>query len=414
MDWSSLLLLALWAISLGYTVIATGITLRILRNGLVSLPDGLQAFPITILKPLKGVDPGLAVNLESFFHLDYPEFEILFSVSSLKDHAYTLVHGLISKYPHVNAQLIVGDEFVGPNPKINNLVRSYDLANYDHVVICDSNIRVAPDYLRQLAASWKPDTGIVTALISGINPQGFGGYLEAMILNTYYLRGMCAGDVVGAKIVVGKTMLFKKSDLAHSGGLRALGKYLAEDYMAGQAIDKLGKKIVLMRVPIQQNIGKQTLKEYWSRHLRWSRIRKSLTPLAFAFEPLGGAIVSGLIGAIGAKLAWDISPTPFIAGHLLIWSVCDYLLIKRLDPKLTLHVPITWFTRELLALPIWLVGTFGNTVNWRGTPLAVKRMSVLELPPETPELQEAQGSAPGLKVISQEAAVASSPSRVNE
>src|SRR5689334_3092422 len=110
-------------------------------------PFGL--FPISILKPLKGADAGLEENLESFFHLDYPDYEILFSVEDTRDPAYAVVQRLLTKYPKTKASIIVAQIDVGPNPKINNLVFTYGRANHDWILISDSNIRVTPDYLKR-------------------------------------------------------------------------------------------------------------------------------------------------------------------------------------------------------------------------------------------------------------------------
>src|SRR6185437_12187382 len=144
--------LIVWAIALSLTLWGSWLALRHfeLEAPLAHLPHALP--PVSVLKPLKGADSGLRENLETFFHLDYPEFEILFSVADPDDPAAQIVRDLIALHPEIKAELIVGQVEVGANPKVNNLVFSYGRARHDWVLISDSNVRVPPDYLATLAA----------------------------------------------------------------------------------------------------------------------------------------------------------------------------------------------------------------------------------------------------------------------
>lgn len=311
------------------------------------------------------MEAGLALNLESFFHLDYPQYEIVFSVSEENDPAISVIQELIRIYPEVDASLMVGETILGINPKINNLNRSYEIAKYDRILISDSNVRVGPDYLQRLAPHLTDDVGIATAVVMGTNAQSMGGELEATYLNTFYARWMHLSAVFGFPAVVGKTMFFKKNTLKRMGGLKTLSRYIAEDYMAGVAVQRLGLKVSIVNDPIPQFIGKYSLGAFWARHVRWGRIRKSMAPLAFGIEPIFGALVSGVLGGVALWQITGISPVIFFVLHLMIWGMCDTILMIKLR-QWTPKSILSWCLRECLALPLWIHTLVGNTVEWRG------------------------------------------------
>lgn len=338
-------------------------------------PFGL--YPISILKPVKGVDADLRNNLESFFYLNYPHFELLFCVPSHRDPACKVVEELIVKHPWVNARLFVQESNIGPNPKVNNLIRAYELAAYDWVLVSDSNVLVPPDYLRRLVAHLDVDVGMVTSVVAGRHPKKAGGELESVYLNTFYARWMCLAEMAGKTCVVGKSMLFRRSVAERFGGMRNLARYLAEDYMAGEAMRKLGLRVVVAADPVCQVIGKYAFKDFWSRHIRWGRIRKAQAPIAFAFEPVMGCFASGWLGAWALAGTFGISMSEFFALHLMAWSTCDFLQMKLLNPEIRWTSALAWFGREILAFPQWVHIASGNTVNWRGNRLRIQAGGVL-------------------------------------
>jgi ceramide glucosyltransferase len=367
-----------WTAALGSTIAGTVATLRKLRSTPPRLDAPFGLYPVSVLKPVKGVDPDLRNNLESFFYLDYPHFELLFCVPSHRDPACKVVEELIAKHPWVNARLFVQESNIGPNPKVNNLIRAYELASYDWVLVSDSNVLVPPDYLKRLVAHLDADVGMVTSVVAGRHPKKAGGELEAVYLNTFYARWMCLAEAVGHPCVVGKSMLFRRSVAERFGGMRNLARYLAEDYMAGEAMRKLGLRVVLATDPIRQVIGKYTFKDFWSRHIRWGRIRKAQAPIAFAFEPVMGCLASGLLGAWALAHATGLTMSQFFTLHLVAWSTCDFLQMGLLNPEIRWTSALAWFARELLALPQWIHIASGNTVNWRGNRLRIQAGGVLE------------------------------------
>lgn len=294
-------------------------------------------------------------------------------MASFEDPAYPVVKKLLENHPQVSAKLIVQPVDLGPNPKVNNMMRSYELAQNDLILISDSNVRVPADYLKKLSNSARDKkVGMVTAVISGFESEGMGGKLESIFLNTFYARWMRLLFFIGRPCVVGKCMLFRKSVAKRFGGIGVLARYLAEDYMAGEAVKRLGLKVVLAQEPVKQCIGKLTLKQFWSRHIRWGRIRKSQVFLAFLIEPFLGSVVSGGLGATAFNLIYHFNPIEFFGLHMLGWFLLELPLFWKSQKKVAFLDFIFWLMREFLAFPLWLNIALGNTVHWRGKNLTLE------------------------------------------
>jgi ceramide glucosyltransferase len=367
------MMLFVWALALTVTVLGTWYALKHLSSTPPHLDAPFSLYPVSILKPLKGDERGqLKENLEGFFKLDYPKFELIFSVAQYTDPARRVVETLMTQYPKVRARLIIGAVDVGPNPKVNNLVKSYESAKYDHLLISDSNVRVSSQYLKRVVAHLDNGVGIITAVVSGRNPKGFGGYLEAMYLNTFYARFMLICQAMKQPCVVGKSMMLSRKAANRFGGIRTLGQFLAEDYMAGIAMEKLGLRSVIMADPIHQEIGEYSVKDFWNRHVRWGRLRKAQALVPFLVEPLFGALISGMLGALVMNTWFHLPMAAVLLFHLLIWGFSDLLLVRKMGSTLKVPVALAWFARELCALPLWLHVASGNTVLWRGRTLQLQ------------------------------------------
>jgi ceramide glucosyltransferase len=334
--------------------------------------------PISILKPLKGADEGLLENLESFFRLDYPVFELLFSVSEQDDPVIPLIRQLIKKYPEIPTRFYIGSFDVGSNPKVNNIFRSYKNAQYDTVLISDSNTRVRPDYLKKISLQFKDDVAMQSSVVYGAHPKGLGGQLEATFLNTYYARSILMVEALGHPCLIGKCMLFRKSLLEKVGGLISLGEYIAEDYEAGHRLNLAGYKVQYTRDPIEQHIGNYSLKSFWSRHVRWGRIRKLQAPLPFCAEFFIGSIASGIIGAAAVSQRWGIAPLHFFAIHMLCWFFCDSLIMHRMGQKFRASTALYWMVREIVHLPLWIHISLGNSIEWRGQTIRLHLGAVMQ------------------------------------
>jgi len=334
--------------------------------------------PISILKPLKGCDSGLEENLKTFFELDYPYYELLFSVAHSKDPSVPLIKKLIEQNPQVAARLIVDPVDLGPNPKVNNMVRAYEQSENDLILISDSNVRVNRNYLKNLSCYISDkNVGMVTSVISGVDAEKMGGKLEAVSLNSFYARWMRLLFFVGRPCVVGKSMLFRKSMAQRFGGIHVLGRYLAEDYMAGEAVKRLGLKVILAEETVPQVIGSLKCKDFWARHIRWGRIRKSQAFLAFLIEPFLLSTVSSGLGAILFAALLGFDPLSVFLIQWFLWLLLDIPVLLSSGSSLTLLTLGVWFLRETLSFPLWVNIALGNTVQWRGKELKLEAGGLL-------------------------------------
>ncbi len=365
MEWIGAIL---WMAVLGLISLGTLLAKRHFRKSPKHLDAPFTLLPVSILKPLKGNDPNLRQNLESFFLLNYPSFEILFSIPCPRDPARAVVEELQLQYPNVLSRLFIGAKEIGHNPKINNLITSYNEAQFDFVLISDSNVFAPTDMLKRLMAQVETGVGIITSVIAGTDGSGLGGQLESTQLNTFYARGMLLAEYFGKPCVVGKSMLFQRSVAKRFGGLETLSNYIAEDQMAGEAMKKLGLKIHTNVDPVIQVIGTWSFKEFWKRHLRWGRLRKMHSPLTFYVEPLTQFWVIGLIGCLSLQNV--LSPALFFTLHFGIWGLNDFFLLKAIHRKsntrMSVFSPFYWIIRETLAVPLWIHIAMGDRVEWRG------------------------------------------------
>jgi ceramide glucosyltransferase len=342
--------------------------------------DDFRAYPVSILKPLKGVDSGLEANLQSFFELDYPSYELIFCVADARDPAFALASDLMIRNPQVRSRIFIGETEAGPNPKVRNMLAGYEAAAHDLVLISDSNVRVRGDYLKRMVPhAADPKVGLVTALVAGVRADGWGGALEAAFLNAFCARGMALAFSAGKPIVVGKSMLFSRKTAERFGGLRSLGRFLAEDFMAGEAMTQLGMKVVLMQDPVEQHLGTYSIRDFWSRHVRWGRIRKSQAPLIFPFELMQSSFCMGALGALAIPGLIGVTTMSFLVAHLSLWAICDGWLTVRISrARYSLRGFFAWAAREALMVPLFFQVILNNKVRWRGQTIYLRAGGIID------------------------------------
>lgn len=327
----------------------------------------IDALPgVSILKPLCGADPDLAENLRSFFRQDYPDFELVFAIEDANDPAIPVVKALLKEFPEVPALLVVDPRAIGANPKVNNLANASRFARHDLVLISDSNVRVEPSYTAEMVACMSgPEIGLVTSPIVAKGAGNFATQLEAFQLHTFVIGGMCAANmVVETPLVMGKSMLLRRSDLEYIGGWSYLASYIAEDQVCGEAMHEVGKRVVMNITPITNVLGHLSLRKMFSRQLRWSTLRRKLHPLLFVAEPLQYVTTIALLWAILAPGLWSL-----IA--LAIVLPLKAMLDQRLESSLDQHRGF-WQTlrssvaRDLVMTLVWICAWGYRTIHWRG------------------------------------------------
>src|ERR1700727_993177 len=207
-------------------------TMRCRRRPGGPLPPPKDAPSVRIVQPLCGVETFSRETLRSIFALDYPSYEIVFCLASGDDPIAPLVRGAIAANPNRAARLLIGDDRISANPKLNNVIKGWKAARYDWVIIADSNVLMPADYIQRLLARWRPNTGIVCAPPIGSRPESFAAAIECAFLNTYQARWQYAGESCGYGFAQGKTMLWRREIMEKGGGIEALGAEIAEDAAA--------------------------------------------------------------------------------------------------------------------------------------------------------------------------------------
>lgn len=326
---------------------------------------------ISIVRPLCGLEPFSQETLRSTFHLDYPDYEILFCVAEEGDPVLPLVRALIAAHPGRAAEILIGKDALGENPKLNNMAKGFRAARFGHVVFVDSNVLMPPDYLDQLAVGLEAGAGMVSAPPIGSAPRGVWAEIECAFLNTYQARIQYCADMLGFGFAQGKTLFFRREDL-ENGGLARLADEPAEDAAATKMMRAKGRHIRLAG-PFLQPIGPRTLRQMWSRQLRWARLRRSTFPVLYASEIFAGPLwpAAALLLAT-SRLELGVAG-PALA-FLALWYGAELLLARAAGWK---GAPLALILRDALLPAIFLAGYAGRNFEWHGHRMSAQSVSRL-------------------------------------
>src|SRR5579862_3117997 len=355
-------------------VVSIAIAIFRFRRSALSEPLSAQKFPpVSLVRPLCGIDNYAADTLRSTFVLAYPRCEILFCVASAKDPVLPLIESLLAEHRQAGAKLLVGDERVSNNPKLNNVLKGWRAASHDWIVIADSNVLMPPDYIELLFANWRTDTGLVASPPIGCRPQGVWAELECAFLNTYQARWQYLADTLGFGFAQGKTMLWRRADLERAGGIAALAKEVAEDAAATKIVRGAGLKVRLIDRPLAQPLGYRSAIEVLSRQVRWARLRRASFFLHFLPEILSGGVLPMIAAAIVAG-AVGLS-SALCAGLLgVVWYGGEMLLAVAAEWHLPALYPLYGLARDLLLPALFIDALRGSDFVWRGNEMQVERI----------------------------------------
>ena len=324
--------------------------------------------PVSILKPLRGVDPQMYESFRSHSTQDYPEYEIIFGVSEADDPAVDAVHQLMREFPTCSIQLVICPEVLGNNRKTSNLVQMLPQAKYDHILINDSDIRIPQDYLRRVTAPFaRPEVGMVTCPYRGIAAGTLGSKLESIGISTDFIPGvLVAGQIEnGLHFALGSTLAITRSALDSIGGLRPLVDYLADDFELGYRVSKTGLEVVLADVAVETHLPAYSFRDFFDHQLRWARSTRDSRRMGYV----------GLLLTFG--LPWAFLAVLLAPGAWWSWATLAGATLLRAAVALEVGIGVVhdravwrhlWLLplRDLIAFGVWFASFADNTVRWRG------------------------------------------------
>jgi ceramide glucosyltransferase len=355
------------ACGIGYCVLCLWSAWRFLQDRHQRLDPPKFFPPVTILKPLRGTDPGMYEAFRSHCLQDYPLYELIFGVANAEDPAVSLVERLKQEFPDKAIRLLVCPLRLGASGKVGSLVQMLPRARYEHLIVNDGDIRVPPDYLRSVISPLADSQiGLVTALYRGVAEGTLGSRLEALSIATeFFPNVLVARALEGIHFGLGSTLAFPRRALDAIGGFEPLLDCLADDYELGTRISAAGYRVVLSPTVVDTHLPAYGFREFWQHQLRWARTIRNVRKggyfgLLFTFS-LPWAMLAAVL-APGAR--WSLL--------LLALAVLFRLSVAITVGRNILHKPRIlrdlWLLplRDTLGLLLWAGSFAGRSITWRG------------------------------------------------
>ncbi|PZV23132.1 MAG: glycosyl transferase [Snowella sp.] len=326
--------------------------------------------PLTILKPLCGLDWESYTALTSFCQQDYPLYQIIFSVQDSQDPSIGIVQKIQQDFPDLDIELVIretalGDRILGINPKINNLANGATKAKYPILVLSDSDIQVGKDYLKTIIQPFTdPLVGVVTCLYNSLTEGWLAGFEALDIASQFCPKVLTARQLEGVKFAFGSTIAIRQETLDKIGGFARIGDYLADDYQLGYLPSQNGYKVILSSYLVEHRLGNVTFNTFLYRQIRWFKCIRverfwGYVGLIFTYGIINSFVLllltqNSLFGWSIFSLVWNIR---FLTAYLI---TIKYLKDSNAK-EFFLLIPL----RDFVSFGIWCYSFIGNQVIWR-------------------------------------------------
>ncbi len=330
---------------------------------------------VTIMKPLHGDEPMLEAALASCCRQNYPDFQIVFGLQNPSDPALHVLRRLQRRFPDVQMDVVVNATSHGLNRKIGNLINMFPHVRHDVLVIADSDMHVAPDYLRSLVRTLQqPGVGLVTTLYSGLPASDtVTSRMGAAAINHSFLPGALLARALGRQDCLGATMALTRDTLEQVGGLRALSNHLADDAVLGRLVQAQGLNVALADTVPATTVPETEMPSLLRHELRWARTVKSLVPAEFALSAIQYPLFWAAL-AVGVSSGATWSWLAFVA----VWGVRAVVALA-IDRDLKVASALTiWCLplRDLLSIMVIVASYRTRRVTWRGQIMLATRPSL--------------------------------------
>jgi ceramide glucosyltransferase len=338
--------------------------------------------PVSVLKPVRGLDPEAYQNFASFCRQDYPQYEILFAVGSEQDPAAPVIRQLIADFPALPIRLLVGPPKIGSNDKVNKLCAMARAARHPVLVLSDADIRVGPDHLRRIVAPFRdPGVGTVTSLFTGIAQPALWPELEAINLSTDFMPSILLAQLIeGVHFAMGATIAVSRQCLDTIGGFDGLAAEAADDYQLGYRTARHGRKVELVDAAVKTWCCPASLEEFYVQRLRWSIMARQARPAGYFGLIVTQGLPWTLLAAVVAPshlIALGFVSAYFILRMAAVWTIGIWGLHDDLLKRRWWLVPI-W---DIFAFVIWLHSLFWSRVRWQGAEYRVSGGRLIPLAP---------------------------------
>jgi ceramide glucosyltransferase len=328
--------------------------------------------PVTVIKPVFGLDTELFENLQSFCRQDYGPYQVIFTAAHQEDPAIPVVQRVMTENPHLDLSLVVNARRSGTNQKMSNVANAYEIAKHDLVVIADSDMRVGKDYLRCIAKAFEPpEVGAVTCPYTGSTSGNLASKLACLYINESFLPSVLVATVMEPlTFCFGATMAVRRDALNAIGGFRELSAYLADDYMLGNLVSQKGYRVALAPYVVTNIVQEAGLAALLRHELRWARTVRTSRPGGYAMSILTHSVFltslsffafdTGTLGLLALTLACGLRAALHYAAE------GRFGITPPISPWL---LPL----RDLLNIGVWIASYLGNRVEWRGGNFTVRR-----------------------------------------
>jgi ceramide glucosyltransferase len=336
---------------------------RLATEKLTSLP------PVSILKPVHGLEARLKENIESFFKQDYPDYETLFAADSEDDAALGVVREICARHQRTRSRIIINGRPPWPNPPAYSFARMTEIAAHDILVTSDSDVEVAPNYLREIVPPMlDPAVGMLTCLYRGKNAGGFWSGLDAIGMSVEMSAGVLTANLLeGMKFGLGPTIVARKDSVENIGGYRALGEYFSNDFVIGNLIEKAGYRVILSRHVIDHVVPPMTFRRMWERQVRWAKGTRWSRPKGHFGTGLVFAMPYGILGLLAATAIGNVWLGAALLGAAIVNRVVEALAIGWgvvRDPRARSN-PWLYLLRDLLGFAVWCASYVSKRAVWR-------------------------------------------------
>jgi ceramide glucosyltransferase len=372
--------LAAAGISLLYVAACLAVTIK-WRLGRRAAPLFSEP-PVSVLKPICGLEPGLDDNLRSICRQSYPVVELLIGAASADDPALDVARRVAEEFPDQAIQIVAGAPRLGANRKIDTLAHLASIALYDVFVIADSDVRVGPQYLRSVTGELAdPSVGIVSCLYRARPTGGAWSRFGALAIDEWFIPSVLISRALGSEAYCsGTTMALRRDVLDAAGGFQVLAPLLADDYELGARVRRLGLRSVIARHEVAATVHEESLGSLVAHELRWMRTVRTVSPLGHAMSWVTYCLPVALL----AVIANSFKPWTFglVALALLLRVALHYAVLlptEDIEQADSTRRRTVWFVplRDLMSFGVWMLSYASRRVTWRGKTMWVRPDGVL-------------------------------------